>query len=303
LRGVVHSSPTSNKKCYRVMPLFGFHLTPSFKLSMLLKTIIFKCMKKNSFLIIFLFISLFLEAAPFSKNRHIFSADISVDFFTRASILADSVWYSTIMPAYRFGYSFNWLRKENQLHRFIFKIRYFGSNRFKLNSFELEKGEMRIVLLDINLEYLRYLSIGSYVAFVTGMLIAPKYSYFGQRIAPGETWIEKETVLGLGPVFGFSFHKPDFLEFTAFVTIKLGFPLYGRLTYPDESNEKTKKYSLDGIVSSYLNFYIRWFRIGLEYSYTLYCYVSVKKGSELIEPTDYSHMGIHSISISLGVAF
>ena len=260
-------------------------------------------MKKTFILILYLFITFFLSAAPFSETCHKLNANVSVDFLTRASILTDSVWYSTIMPAYNINYQFNLLSKNKKFHRFSLNARYFSSNRFNLNTVELEKGENSICLVNIDLEYLRYLPIALPVSFIIGCSITPEYSYYGQRIAPGRTVEIKDFFISLGPVCGFSVYKSDFFEFYSLIGIKLGLPIYSELKYPDESAEELNHFSINGIIRNEINFYIRRINIGLGYSFYLDGSIDVEKNTEILIPSDTNITTTHSISLLFGVIF
>ena len=107
------------------------------------------------------------------------------------------------------------------------------------------------------------------VSFIIGCSITPKYSYYGQRIAPGKTVEIKDFFISLGPVCGFSVYKSDFFEFYSLIGIKLGLPIYSELKYPDESAEELNHFSINGIIRNEINFYIRRINIGLGYSFYL----------------------------------
>ena len=262
-----------------------------------------KEMKIRKFIIAILLIlnCLITNAGPLSKTCHILSTDISLDIYTRADMFTDSVWYYTIMPAYNINYRLNLNTSKKKLHIFSFNLRYFMGNRFSLNSVKLDKDALKIFLFDFEFEYIRYLPINHFISFMIGGQLAPRYDSFEQKVSNTTSNTISEIIIGIGPVFGFSFYKTDFFEFSSKMSIKFGFPVYGKLIYPDNSHDKLKRFSVEGKVSSIINFYLNKFTIGISYDYSLCGSLSFIKENGPTTPVDTIMTGTHSISIILGV--
>ena len=116
-------------------------------------------MKVTSIVILLFLICGLLQAAPFNESCSDASLDISLEALTLAYLPGESVWYSTLTPGFKAHYIYNLRDKNNHLHKFNSSIKYFESNTFKLNSAELEKGAMRLLLLDFNLGYLTHIPV------------------------------------------------------------------------------------------------------------------------------------------------
>jgi hypothetical protein len=260
-------------------------------------------MKKSGLILFNLFICLSLHAFPFSESCHIVNSNVSIDFFTRASLFSDSVWYSTIMPSYNIGYEFNLINDNNKFHSFSVNTRYFSGNRFRLNSVELDKGELSIHLVNTDLEYLRYLQIAKPFSFIIGCLISPRFSYFGQRIAPGSVLEIKDFIICTGPVFGFSLYKPDFFEFSSLFDIMFGLPVYSKIKYAGGDTEKLNHFSLNGRTNNEACFIIRRIKLGLSYNFNFDINIDTERGTGVFVIEDTNMVLNHSISFVFGVVF
>ena len=216
-----------------------------------------------------LFICISAKANPFGGTCHIIHTGLSIEFLTRADLISDTIWYSTTMPAYSINYQFNLLNEKNVLHKFSIKAEYFSSDWFKINSVQLDEGELVLTEMALGFEYQVYLPVVSPVSFITGCSLTPKYSYYGQKIAPGKAIEINDIFINVGPLCGFSIHKTDFWEFSTLLGINTGLYVYNTLTFPNLDQEELKYFSLNGVFTNRMDFIFRNFQVGLAYTLRL----------------------------------
>ncbi len=125
--------------------------------------------KKFTVCLFFLLLACNLFSLPVSKNGLLFNADVSVDFFTIAELTNSSLWYRTVMPGYSLSCRYDSFAGGNNLHRFDFRLKYFESNSFRVNTAELEPGTMRSFIFSAFGDYTRYLPITSNIDYITGL--------------------------------------------------------------------------------------------------------------------------------------
>ena len=253
--------------------------------------------------LLFFVYSLLLQAAQPNDSHSDVSLDISLKALTLAYFPSESVWYSTLMPGFKAHYTYNLQDKNNHLHKFSGSIKYFESNTFKLNSAELEKGAMRLLLLDFNLGYLTHIPVIENIDFITGVSIALQYLNIGHIIAIDTTRIMENYTFALGPACGFSIYAADILDLSSIVYLHAGLPISGTILYPDGFIDKLNIFSCSAAVKNSLTLYLKDFYLGTGYDFSLTGYVGFNKNSEapIIESFLYSIS--HSLIFKAGFLY
>ncbi len=251
------------------------------------------------FIILMTFWQIF--ALPVSTSSTLLNMEVSADFLTIGEVSTSSLWYETVMPGYKINYTYNYLNRKNQLHQFGLGIKYFESNTFKLNSADLDPGDLRYLSVNLNGDYKRYLPIRTHVDYITGIEMAGAYNSFGQVITYNAARIDSSCFFKIGSLNGISFNIRDRMEFKTLLSLHAGLPVYGSIDYPDDVEQSVKPYNLgmnfhSGISADirdiYLCLYYDWF-----YDYILL----LDDSSDYFTPEGLRPESIHSIGLQVGV--
>ncbi len=230
-----------------------------------------------------------------------FNADVSVDFFTVAELTNSSLWYRTVMPGYSLSCRYDSFAGGNNLHRFDFRLKYFESNSFRVNTAELEPGTMRSFIFTAFGDYTRYLPITSNIDYITGLRLAGVYNSFGWVVSNEDARISKFFNTDIGPVNGLSVNITDRFEFRSLFTLTGGIPLYGKIEYPGDTEKSLIPVDFGMNLRSVISLNIRKLSISLYHDWSQDYILSIERGSEYFNPLAFNSQSVQSIGLTAGI--
>lgn len=226
-------------------------------------------MKRSLLIVILCLHCLPCFSLPVDESSREIWAGLSLDILAVVNPTAQSAWYGTTMPGYRLGYREYRLTDEDQLHFFSFALKYFGSNRFQINSLELPQGTVSLQTLSAQGQYLGYLPITKDFDFLTGADLQLHYREFGRIVSSDGNYILSNTYLELGPVMGFSLQFLQELEFRSLVTLAVGLPIQGEQQWPDGTHEEIYNMNAAFSFDEALTYRYRAFQFTLGYQWSM----------------------------------
>lgn len=254
--------------------------------------------------IIFLLFAFFftwnISALPVSSSSILFDAQISADMYTKSEVTTPSLWYGSIMPGYRLNFTFNYLNPLNKFHQFGLGFKYFESNSFTANSLELDQGEMRALIFNLNGYYTRYLHIFSHFYYVTGINLNGVYNYYGKVLNSNESRSSEMYYLKVAPVNGFSLSFSDIVEIKSLLFLNAGIPISGKVSYPGDISEDISPITVGLSINTEISFYIKRLYLSVSYEWLNDFIISLEDNSDYFMPQTLYSESLHSFSFKAG---